>query len=360
MLILGIETSCDDTALALVEATGDLKEPHFKKIASVISSQIKVHKKFGGVVPILAAREHEKNIFPVITRLAKQAGMTLEELSSKVDLIAVTYGPGLKPALLIGVTFARALSCLWNKPLLGVNHLEGHLFANFIDFDFQAAPKLFPAICLLVSGGHTQIIYLKSFTQYKLLGETLDDAAGEAFDKVARLLNLGYPGGPFISKAATYGDPTKYAFPRPMLDKPNYDFSFSGLKTAVLYTVQKLKIKPRPYDTNKKPNKIVADLAASFENAVVDTLVTKTVRAAKENKVKSVWIGGGVSANSKLRETLGAKLKEELPNIQYFTPPMALTTDNGLMIAAAAYLRQLKGAKSRWQDLDVCANLTIK
>jgi len=360
MLILGIETSCDDTALALVEATGDLKEPHFKKIASVISSQIKVHKKFGGVVPILAAREHEKNIFPVITRLAKQANITLEEMSSKVDLIAVTYGPGLKPALLIGVTFARTLSCLWNKPLLGVNHLEGHLFANFIDFDFKAAPKLFPAICLLVSGGHTQIIYLKSFTQYKLLGETLDDAAGEAFDKVARLLNLGYPGGPFISKAATYGDGTKYAFPRPMLDKPNYDFSFSGLKTAVLYTVQKLKIKPRPYDTSKKPNKIVADLAASFEKAVVDTLVTKTVRAAKENKVKSVWIGGGVSANSKLRETLGAKLKEELPNIQYFTPPMALTTDNGLMIAAAAYLRQLKGAKSRWQDLDVCANLTIK
>ncbi len=360
MLILGIETSCDDTALALLDATGDLKEPHFKKIASVISNQIKVHKKFGGVVPILAAREHQKNIFPVLKRLAKQSKMTLEEISSKVDLIAVTYGPGLKPALLVGVNFARTLSFLWQKPLLGVNHLEGHLFANFIDFDFKTAPKLFPAICLLVSGGHTQIIYLKNFTQYKLLGETLDDAAGEAFDKVARLLNLGYPGGPFVSKAATYGDDSKYTFPRPMLNRSNYDFSFSGLKTAVLYTVQKLKIKPKPYDITKKPNRIVADLAASFENAVVDTLVTKTVRASKEKEVKSVWIGGGVSANAKLREVLGVRLKEEMPGVQYFTPPMALTTDNALMIAAAAYLRYLKGAKSSWRDLDVCANLTIK
>ena len=360
MFILGIETSCDDTAIALIEATGDLKEPHFKKIASVISSQIKVHKKFGGVVPILAAREHQKNIFPVLKRLAKQSNLTLEEIASKTDLIAVTYGPGLKPALLIGVNFARTISFLWNKPLLGVNHLEGHLFANFIDFDFKTAPKLFPALCLLVSGGHTQIIYLQSFIKYKLLGETLDDAAGEAFDKVARLLNLGYPGGPFISKAATYGNASKYPFPRPMLDKPNYDFSFSGLKTAVLYTVQKLNIKPKPYDITKKPNKIVADLAASFETAVVDTLVTKTIKAAKEKKVKSVWIGGGVSANTKLREVLGERLKKEIPNIQYFVPPMALTTDNALMIAAAAYLKHLEGDKSSWHDLDVCANLTIK
>jgi N6-L-threonylcarbamoyladenine synthase len=359
MLILGIETSCDDTALALIEATGDLKEPHFKKIASIVSSQVKVHKKFGGVVPILAAREHQKNVFPVLKRLAKQSNLTLDEIASKIDLIAVTYGPGLKPALLVGVNFARALSFLWHKPLLGVNHLEGHLFANFIDFDFSSTSKLFPAICLLVSGGHTQIIYLKNFVQYKLIGETLDDAAGEAFDKVARLLNLGYPGGPFVSKAAVYGNNAKYPFPRPMLDRPNYDFSFSGLKTAVLYTVQKLKIKPQPYDVTKKPNKIVADLAASFEQAVVDTLTAKTLKAAKENKVKSVWIGGGVSANSKLRETLGVVLKKELPDVQYFVPPMALTTDNALMIAAAAYLKHLEGAKSSWRDLEVCANLTI-
>jgi N6-L-threonylcarbamoyladenine synthase len=329
MKILAIETSCDDTGIAILES-GEKKH---QVLANVVSSQIKTHAPFGGVVPNLAAREHLKNILPCLKQVffeAKSAGGRTEK---KIDLIATTIGPGLIPSLLVGTNFAKALAYQWQKPIIGVNHMAGHVFANFID---NPQIKL-PGLCVIVSGGHTQLVLMKSTKDFKLIGETRDDAAGEAFDKVAKLLNLGYPGGPIISKKALEGNKEKINLPRPMLDKKNFEFSFSGLKTAVLYE----RLKEKNID-----EKYVNDMAASFQQAVIDVLVKKAVRAAKEYKLKTVMLSGGVAANPELRKQLSDALKKDLPQVEFFVPQFQYCTDNGAMIACAAYY-QYKNLKKK-------------
>ncbi len=331
MKILAIETSCDETALALVEAGGGLRQPMFKVLKNLVSSQIAVHRPFGGVVPSIAKREHLKNL-PIIFKKISGSSTSLGKLNfPKIDLIAVTVGPGLEPALWTGVNFAKELKKkIFPKiPLIGVNHLEGHLYSFLLTTRYKLQIKnTFPAIALIVSGGHTILLYVPSFTKWKKIGETRDDAAGEAFDKVAKMLNLPYPGGPEIQKLAAQGDGEAVKFPRPMIHDKNYDFSFSGLKTSVLYY---LRDNPR---TDK------ADIAASFQKAVVDVLVAKTIRAAKEYDTKSVILSGGVAANAFLRETLGNETRKI--NRNFLVPPMDFNTDNATMIAAAAYIQNLK------------------
>lgn len=381
MLILGIETSCDDTACAILEASGSLQKPNFKILSNIVSSQIQIHSEFGGIVPSLAARAHWKNIIPVLEKTFKEAALNSKKLSNRgvlrwlpacrkqgqglvkqntaigqfiklIDLIAVTKGPGLPPSLVSGVNTARLLSFIFKKPILGINHLEGHIYANFLN-----SPKIiFPAICLIVSGGHTQLILMKNYGNYEIIGETRDDAVGEAFDKTARLLGLGFPGGPFIAKLAQKGDSSAFKLPRPMMESKNYDFSFSGLKTAVLYLLEDLKKSGKKIDL-----KLKANLAASFEQAAVDVLVEKTLRAAKNFKIKTILIGGGVAANIKLKENLKMKIEKELPKISYIFPQSKLTTDNGAMIAAAGYFNWLKKKKSDdILKLEPDANLRLK
>jgi len=343
MIILAIETSCDETALALVEAKGGLKKPQFKVLKNIVSSQIAIHRPFGGVVPFLAKREHQKNL-PVILNSLNPKPYTLTP-----NLIAVTVGPGLEPALWAGIEFAKQLSKETKIPLVGANHLDGHLYSNwlpslgahnskFIIHDSKSAIR-FPAVALVVSGGHTILLKMDSLTKWKKLGETRDDAAGEAFDKVAKMLNLPYPGGPEVEKLAKRGDAQAIKFPRPMLAEKNYEFSFSGLKTAVLYYIRNSSLSPKPYPLNP------ADVCASFQQAVIDTLVGKTMRAAQEFKARSVLLCGGVAANKTLRETL--RIKAEGSQLAFHVPDISFNTDNAVMIAAAAYLRHLQKKKLR-------------
>jgi len=334
MIILGIETSCDDTSVALVSGS----EKKCRILSSVISSQTKVHAPYGGVVPNLAARAHLKNIGPVFNQALKQAGWP------NFDLIAVTVGPGLIPSLLVGVNFAKALAYANKKPLVGVNHLEGHLYANWLKH-----PEIkLPALGLIVSGGHTQLILMTGRGQYRLLGETRDDAAGEAFDKVAKLLGLGYPGGPIISTKAELGDKTAFKLPRPML-AAGLDFSFSGLKTAVLYQVKKEKKLSQNYINN---------MAASFQQAVIDVLVAKAAQAAKKYGVKAVIISGGVAANQELRKQL--KEKMEKLGIDFYAPELEFCTDNAAMIAAAACFGNKKAQSNDWAKTEADANLRLE
>jgi len=330
--ILAIETSCDETSIALVKARGGLRHPRFLVLKNLISSQIKIHRPFGGVVPNLAKREHLKNLPILCQRLINQKSRARNKKQGTIiqnsqfiipDVIAVTVGPGLEPALWTGIEFAKNLSQKLRKPLVGVNHLEGHIYSNVLK-DIKIK---FPAVTLLVSGGHTILLLMQSLTQWKKLGETRDDAAGEAFDKVARLLNLPYPGGPELEKLAKHGNPYAITFPRPMLRHKNYDFSFSGLKTAVLYFLRDHK------DINKE------DVAASFQQAVIDVLVEKTMRAAVEFKAKSVMLCGGVAANKLLRKTLTLNTKQLA--IDFYVPNFKYNTDNAAMIAAAAYIRHI-------------------
>lgn len=313
MIILAIETSCDETSAAVLKENGCQLE----LLANIISSQIDIHKKYGGVVPEVAARMHIKNILPVIIEALVAAKIQPE----KIDLIAVTSGPGLLTSLIIGLETAKTLSFVWQKPLIAVNHMYSHIAANFLKGQIK-----FPAICLVVSGGHTEIIYLKNYWQSKKIGQTVDDAAGEAFDKVAKLLGLSYPGGPVVSKMALQGDAEKYKFPRPMLTANNFNFSFSGLKTAVLYQTKK-------EDLNK--DQVIFDFCASFEQAVVDVLVNKTLKAAKKFKVKTIMLAGGVAANRKLRETLEKESQEA--GFEFWVPELKLCTDNAAMVAIAGY-----------------------
>jgi len=331
MIILGIETSCDDTGIALVEC--DPPSPRLWRakqkcriLSNVISSQIKIHAPFGGVVPNLAARAHLKNIEPCLKETLKQAG------NPKIDLIAVTQGPGLIPALLVGVNFAKALAYNWNLPIIGINHIEGHIYANWLnDSEIE-----FPVLCLVVSGGHTQLILMKNHGRYELLGETRDDAAGEAFDKVAKLLGLGYPGGPLISKHALEGNASAFDLPRPMINSKDFDFSFSGLKTAVLYKVRHFEVRPQ----NAEPFQHINDMAASFQQATIDVLVKKTIKAAKQHQPKTIILSGGVAANSELRKQMEKAVKDL--EIKFQMPDIKLCTDNGAMIAAvAAYKKKL-------------------
>ncbi len=435
MRILAIETSCDDTGVALLEINAKNQS---RLLADLVSSQIKIHAPWGGVVPMLAKREHQRNLLPLLKQTLKENKLLkiskfpaspaggqfpnskftpLDNLKSNraiipepksqiqntkykilntilerepellknlspflkkyqkpdIDSIAVTIGPGLEPALWVGVNFARALAYFWDLPVMAVNHVEAHISANFIENKVGAdSKKIFPAVCLVVSGGHTQLILIKKFGSYQILGETRDDAAGEAFDKVAKMLNLGYPGGPIISRLAEKFNSqipnpksqinTEYKIqiqlPRPMINSNDFDFSFSGLKTAALYLIKKL--------TNAQIKKLTPAICAEFQQVVVDVLTTKTIRAAKKYNAKTIMLSGGVAANDLLRETLKhetEKLKTDKLTPNFFVPPKNLCTDNAVMIAYAACLN-LKNKKrprhNNWQNLKAQANLRIK
>lgn len=427
MKILAIETSCDETAVSVVECGSDLKRPRFDILSNAVSSQIKIHAPFGGVVPTLAKREHQTNLIPTLKKALKESNLLISKqipirqpadkfqiLKSvlerepdlfsrtvkyvlpmkppKIGAIAVTAGPGLEPALWVGVNFARALSFLWKKPLIEVNHVEGHILANWLK-PVRENPKsenrnpkiIFPALCLIVSGGHTQLVLMRDFGKYKIIGETRDDAAGEAFDKAAKMLGLGFPGGPAIARQAERWkseirnpsakggfasggkfqtnlksqipnskqvDNLEIKLPRPMIDSNDYDFSFSGLKTAVLYLVKDLRSK------GYSLKKIAPAICAEFQQAAIDVLVSKTIRAAKQFKVKSVLLGGGVSANRELRGQLEKAVKEKLFGVYYHQPALEFTGDNAAMIAAAAWLH-LKDKKD-WRKLKARANWKIQ
>lgn len=311
MKILGIETSCDDTSVSLIE----VKNNRPKVLTEVVSSQISTHAKYGGVVPEVAARMHIENIVPVLKSvLPKHPEKT-------IDRIAVTRGPGLVTSLLIGVETAKSLALAWHKPIVPVNHIEGHILACWLD---NHDIKL-PAVALVVSGGHTELILMSSIGKYKLIGQTLDDAAGEAFDKVAKMLKLGYPGGPIVQRLAERGNPTAYDLPRPMLDHHNFNFSFSGLKTAVLYLHQKGQV----------PKNRINDMCASFQEAAIDVLVTKTIKAATKYQVKTVLLGGGVAANQPLRDRLKHIAGDV--GLKFACPSLLHCADNATMIALAGY-----------------------
>lgn len=343
MRILAIETSCDETSFALVEASGSLLSPKITILKHLVASQIKVHAPFGGVVPNLAKREHLINL-PILYK-----EMEIAIGKKKLDAIAVTVGPGLEPALWTGIGFAKQLHKEWKKKnpaikLVGVNHMEGHLYSFLLSEQKKAAnskfqfsisnlKSLFPTIALIVSGGHTLLLKLDSLEKRKKLGETRDDAVGEAFDKVARMLNLPYPGGPEIERCAKFGNPDAIAFPRPMLYEKNYDFSFSGLKTSVLYYLRDHK--------NAKIN----DVAASFQKAAIDVLVKKVERATHEYSAHSILLSGGVAASIALREALIVKSKELKCN--FFAPSFEFNTDNSAMIAVAAYINILRKKNKR-------------
>ncbi len=351
--ILGIETSCDETSAAVVI---DGKEILSNKVAS----QIDLHRRYGGVFPEVASRQHVLSIVPVLQAALSEAGVGW----SDIDAVAVTYGPGLAGSLLVGVNAAKGIAWSLGLPLVGVNHLEGHIYSSWLEVPGRPKQdRRFPFLALLVSGGHTELILVKAHLQYERLGGTIDDAAGEAFDKVARVLGLGYPGGPAIQAAAEGGDPKAYRFPRAWLPG-TYDFSFSGLKTAVLRQVQKLEAEAGAEDGGEArrltsadrkalPPETVSDLAASFQEAVVEVLVEKTRQAAMETGVDHVCVCGGVSANRALRKAM----EERMP-VPVFMPPLSLCTDNAAMIAAAGYQRFVAG-DTAGLDLDVVANLPL-
>ncbi len=321
MIILGIDTSCDDTCAAVVE-NGK------RSLSNVVNSQVTVHREHGGVVPELASREHIRNIIPVVREALRKAHRT----SENIDAIAVTLGPGLVGALLVGIYFAKAFSYANSIPLVGVNHLEGHILSIFLEKKFPP----FPFIALTVSGGHTNIYHVRDFGDYTVLGQTLDDAAGEAFDKIAKLLELGYPGGPAIEKLAAEGRPDAVAFPRAYLSKESLDFSFSGVKTAVALYFREWR------DLEARENKIkMADIAASFQAAVVDVLVDKVVAATHRTGATSVVLAGGVARNEYLRSQLQRAMAER--GIDLFVSSPEFCTDNGAMIAVAGYHRRLRG-----------------
>lgn len=332
MKILAIETSCDETAISKVVATGTIKSPRFKVAANEISSQINIHRPFGGVVPNLAKREHEINLPIILANLDKKGFKNKD-----ADLIAVTVGPGLEPALWAGIGFAKNLAKEYKKPLIGVNHMAGHLYSPLLP-QKNKAKLSFPAIALIVSGGHTILLNIKDLTHWKKIGETVDDAVGEAFDKVARLLELPYPGGPEIEKLAKLGDPKAIDFPRPMLkqlNEGNFNFSFAGLKTSVLYYL-------RDHYPSADKN-FAANVAASFQQAAVDVLVKKTIRAAEEFGARSVILCGGVAANNYLRSSMKDQCKTS--GFKFFSPAFEYNTDNATMIAAAAYIQYLQKKK---------------
>jgi N6-L-threonylcarbamoyladenine synthase len=369
MRILAIETSCDETAIAILEELPSTEgsEKKFRILANKTISQVELHRPYGGVFPALAKREHAKALVPLLVETLKAAGMyretsrhviehplraefqhildreptlfgqfisTVPHLDPpEIDRIAVTSGPGLEPALWTGINFAKALSMIWKKPVFPINHMEGHIFASFLKDGAAEEITLpvitFPSLALLVSGGHTELVLMQDWLKYEVIGETRDDAVGEAFDKVARILGLPYPGGPEISRLAETGTPGKYALPRPMLHSQDYSFSFAGLKTAVLYLVR---------DIGELSEEQKADIACEFEEAAVTVLIAKTIRAAKEYGATSILLGGGVSANKRLRNDLAATIDQELPGTPLYIPAGAHATDNALMIALAGTL----------------------
>ncbi|MDO4266054.1 MAG: tRNA (adenosine(37)-N6)-threonylcarbamoyltransferase complex transferase subunit TsaD [Eubacteriales bacterium] len=332
-VILGIESSCDETAAAVVRNGREV-------LSNIISSQIDIHTVYGGVVPEIASRLHCENINGVIRLALKDAGMTF----SDIDAIAVTYGPGLVGALLVGVSEAKALSYALGKPLVGVHHIEGHVAANFIQY-----PELEPPfVCLIVSGGHTHLVIVRDYGEFEIIGRSRDDAAGEAYDKVARAVGLGYPGGPKVDKASQTGNPHAIVFPEGEVKDHPYDFTFSGLKSAVLNYINKANM------TGTEIN--VPDLCASFQYAVVDALVSRTLRCAKEQGFQKVAMAGGVSANSTLRKAMEAACREN--GMECYYPAPVYCTDNAAMIAAAGYYEYQKGVRSG-TDLNAVPNLKL-
>ena len=397
MRIVSIETSCDETAIAVIEAAGHPQKNgvHFSVLSNVVLSQMKLHAKYGGVYPSLAKREHAKNLIPVLKQALQESNFLRVKQNLKpipynlkpilerepellkqfldfipriekppIDAIAVTYGPGLEPALWVGINLAKALALVWNIPVIPVNHMEGHIVSALLKQSpnhaeqtrkiaensrpsakggsasggktYNLKPTTFPVLALLISGGHTELVLSKKWLEYRLIGETRDDAAGEAFDKVARMLGLGYPGGPAISalaqkvrKSKVEGQTSHIALPRPMIDSGDFDFSFSGLKTAVLYELKK----------RKKNTQLIRDFAYEFEEAVTDVIVKKTIGAAEASRAATIVVGGGVSANERIRERLTEAILKKLPNTALSIPSHELTTDNALMIAVAGYIR---------------------
>jgi N6-L-threonylcarbamoyladenine synthase len=334
MKILGIETSCDETAASVVEDGA-------KVLSNKIASQVEIHARYGGIVPEVASRQHMLAVIPIIQQALAEAGAEWKDL----DAVAVTKGPGLAGSLLVGVNTAKALALAHKLPLIGVNHLEGHIYANWL----TDSTINFPVVCLIVSGGHSDLVWMQGHGEYTLLGRTRDDAAGEAFDKVARILNLGYPGGPVIQKAAESGSPT-IKLPHAWLEGTN-DFSFSGIKTALLRLVEGGRISLDDDNLRGLPSRY--DAAASFQKAVVDVLVTKTITLAKEKGVSQILVAGGVAANKALRQQLVAN--SPLPVI---VPSIILCTDNAAMIAACAYYR-FKAGKADGLDMDAIPNLKL-
>ncbi len=335
MKILAVETSCDDTCLAILE----IKNAEWRILANVVSSQTKLHAGYGGVYPALAKREHQKNLPTILKKILKKT-------KGKIDLIAVTVGPGLEPCLWTGINFAKELAKDMKLAIVPVNHLEAHLLANKI--------KDFPAICLIVSGGHSQLILMNNAGQYRILGETRDDAAGECFDKAARILGLGYPGGPAIAATAAGLKNKKLGIklPRPMIYQKNYDFSFSGLKTAVLYDFKKRSPQAR------KNRQYLQEMAAEIQQAVIDVLIFKTLKAARDCRAKSIVLAGGVAANQELRKQFALKIKNQKIKAELLVPAKNLCTDNAVMAAVAAYANRKKKTKN-WQKIKANANLKI-
>jgi N6-L-threonylcarbamoyladenine synthase len=383
MKILSIETSCDDTGIAILEVDSNGK---FSVLANVIASQVEIGKKYGGVYPMMAKREHQKHLVPVLVKTLKEAELlstsaqnisteNLEtfktilshepELLKKlipflkkyakpdVDFIAVTNGPGLEPCLWVGVNFAKCLSYFWSIPIIPVNHVEAHILVN----TFENPDIKFPAVSLVVSGGHTQLVLVSEIGKYKILGETRDDAAGECFDKCAKILGLGYPGGPIIAKLAkkALGGLTSQSLPRPMINSKDYDFSFSGLKTAVLYAWQKEQNKQNSkfFGLSQKTYYLKAMFAKEIQQAIIDVLIKKTMKAVKDFNAKSLILGGGVSANIELRK----QFAEKVGNVDLIIPEPKLSTDNGLMIAVAGYFNRKKTVN--WKSIQADGNLRI-
>lgn len=346
MRILGIESSCDDTSVALVETNGD----QFTVVSEKTASQIDIHKQYGGVVPEVAGREHAAAIFPVIDEVMQG--------HDRPEAIAVTAGPGLITGLAIGVEAARTLSYLWNVPLIRTNHMDGHVHSVLI----KPEPTIiqFPALALLVSGGHTELLLMHDHGQYEKLGVTRDDAAGECFDKVGKLLGLEYPGGPKISALAKTGNSRAIPLPRPMLKEPNFDFSFAGLKTAALYWLRDHELSVAPTGMNVPagvfgvtPNEpTLEDFCASLEQAITDVIVNKTCRATEQYHPKTIIMGGGVSANEKIRESLRTALTEVAPDAQFLIPERRYSMDNGAMIAVAGYFQTQKNNYTPWRELN--------
>lgn len=333
-LILGIESSCDETAAAVVKNGREI-------LSNVINTQIELHKKYGGVVPEIASRKHIQNIDAVVEEALRNANVTIDD----IDAIAVTYGPGLVGALLVGVSFAKGYAYAANKPLVPVHHIKGHIMANFLAHkDLEP-----PFVCLVASGGHSHIVLVEDYVKFKILGRTRDDAAGEAFDKIARVLELGYPGGPHIDKLSKEGNPDAYKFPRVRMDKDSLDFSFSGVKTAVINFLHKAE--QQGVELNK------ADIAASFQNAITDVLCEHTIEAAKKYNIKTIAIAGGVAANSNLREKMTNLAGQDGIDVLY--PPPVLCTDNAAMIACAGYYLYENGNVAEL-DLNATPSLSIE
>lgn len=387
MKLLAIETSCDETAVAVVDGTETASGTTFTILGDALISQIELHREYGGVFPSLAKREHAKNLVPLLAQSLEQAHLLIQKERSvdsesiaflferepemfqalqdflsttevpDIDAIAVTHGPGLPPALWLGVNLARALSIVWNKPLIGINHMEGHLLSGLGTIDGNTitlpVPTL-PLLALLISGGHTELVSMNPFLSYTLLGQTKDDAVGEAFDKVARMMDLPYPGGPEISKLAeqarTEGITASFTLPRPMMHEPHLYFSFSGLKTAVMYHIKK---KGELSVSDKK------ELALEFENAVTDVLWKKTANALEESGAQTLVLGGGVSANTHIRRTFTEHMAKEFPDVSFNIPGAKLTTDNALMIAIAGYYRAEEKHYSDPHTLSANGNLSL-